>query len=92
MTAIEPLAGHLVIDPLDEESYTTSGIALPETAKEYPSKGIVLATGPDTKDEKCPVEVGDTVIFRRYGGQDVKFEDKSYKIVKFSELMGIIRK
>mgnify|MGYP001574130355 CR=1 FL=1 len=106
MAKLKPLAGYVLIEPIDDEEKTASGLIMPEKAKEKPAKGKVMAVGkpiihyevgrihipgviggPDFPEEECPVKVGDTVIFHRWSGQDVKEGQKEYKLVKFSDLM-----
>lgn len=103
MKQLKPLAGYVLIETLDEEETTASGLIMPEKAKEKPAKGKVIATGEDILghvniegdtyftlgyDQHCPVEEGDICIFHRWSGQDVKEGQKEYKLVKFSDLMG----
>ena len=94
-----PLAGYVLIEPLDEQEVTASGLALPEKAQEKPEKGKVIAVGADIPyyeaqdrfgtniDIRCPVKRGQTVIFHKWAGQDVREGNKEYKLVKFSDLM-----
>jgi len=95
---IKPLSGYVLIEPLDDEELTASGLALPERAKEKPAKGKVIKCGEkytnfsstfQTPFVDCPVKDNDVVVFHRWSGQDVKDGQKEYKLVKFSDLMGV---
>lgn len=86
---IRPMPGYILIEPAEAESTTTSGIILPETAWERPIQGKVLSVGADT-EIKCPVEVGDVVIYKKWGGDELKVGDEEYKVVKFEDLMAVM--
>ena len=106
-TKLRPLAGYVLILPLDEEETTASGLVMPEKEKEKPAKGKVIAVGADlprfesgvtyikeldrhkVANEMPQVKVGNIVIFHRWSGQDVKEGQKEYKLVKFSDLVGV---
>ena len=92
---LRPLADRLVVEPIEREEVTSSGIYVPETAKEKPQEGKVIAVGPGRKDdqgERIPLDVaeGDRVLFAKYGGTEVKLEDKKYLILKESDVLGIL--
>jgi chaperonin GroES len=92
---LKPLADRLVVEPVEQEEVTASGIILPETAKERPQKGKILAAGPGRLDEdgkRIPMEVkvGDTVLYAKYGGTEIKLEDKKYLILKESDVLAVI--
>ena len=92
---LKPLADRLVIEPNESEEVTASGIILPETAKEKPQKGTVLAVGPGRRDEDgkrvaMDVKVGDTVLYAKYGGTEVKIDDKKYLIMKENDVLAIM--
>jgi chaperonin GroES len=93
---LKPLADRLVVKPLEQEEKTASGIILPETAKEKPQEGEVLATGPGRweEDERIPmdVKVGDIVLFAKYAGTEVKIKDEKYLILKESDVLAIVEK
>ena len=94
---LKPLADRLVVKPLEQEEKTPSGIILPETAKEKPQEGEVLAVGPGRygeNDERIPMEVkvGDIVLFAKYAGTEVKIQDTKYLILKESDVLAIIEK
>jgi len=92
---LKPLADRLVVEPIEREDMTASGIYVPETAKEKPQEGKVLAVGPGRKDDdgkRVPMDVakGDRVLFARYAGSEVKLEDKKVLILKESDVLAIL--
>ena len=87
---IKPLADRVLIEPKEAETKTASGIYIPDTAKEKPQLGTVLATGPGKKDEPMEVKVGDQVLYGKYSGTEVTVEDKKYLIVKQSDILAIL--
>lgn len=95
MAKLKPLSGYVLIEALDEEETTASGLVMPEKAKEKPAKGKVISIGGILKEGDSiyypPVGLssGDIVIHHRWSGQDVKEGQKEYKLVKFSDLMGV---
>ena len=88
---IKPLGDKVVIKKVDAEEKTASGIVLPGQAKEQPQMAEVVAAGPGTKDEPMEVKVGDTVIFRKYGGDDVKYNGEEYMIVSQSDILATVK-
>lgn len=93
---IKPLDGYVLIEPAPKETKTASGILLPGTAEEKPQEGKVIACGPDSQEEgkiiKCPVKVGDKVVYKKWGGNEIKVEGKELLLTKFEDLMAIITK
>lgn len=92
--AIKPLGNRVVVEAIEQEEMTSGGIVLPETAKEKPQKGIVLAIGPGDRDEdgkRIPMDVkeGDTVLFAKYSGTEIKLDDKKVLILRESDLLAI---
>ena len=92
---LRPLGDRLVVEPIEREEMTASGIYVPETAKERPQEGKVLAVGPGQKDEdgeRIPmdVSVGDRVLYAKYAGTEVKLEDKKVLILKESDILAIL--
>ncbi|MBR4525373.1 MAG: co-chaperone GroES [Bacteroidales bacterium] len=87
---IKPLADRVLIEPKEAETKTASGIYIPDTAKEKPQQGTVLAAGPGKKDEPMEVKVGDQVLYGKYSGTEVTVEDKKYLIVKQSDILAIL--
>ena len=87
---IKPLADRVLIQPKEAETKTASGLYIPDTAKEKPSQGKVLAVGPGKKDEPMEVKVGDEVIYGKYSGTEVTVDDVKYLIVKQSDILAIL--
>ena len=87
---IKPLADRVVVEPKEAETKTASGLYIPDTAKEKPQQGTVIAVGPGTKDVEMEVKVGDVVLYGKYAGTEVSFEDKKYLIMKQSEILAVI--
>jgi chaperonin GroES len=93
--SIKPLIGYVLIAPSEAESKTASGIILPESAQEKPAQGTVVAIGEDMffdngKVLKSPVKVGDKVVYKKWGGDEIKVLGIEYKLVKFDDLMAIL--
>ena len=87
---IKPLADRVLIQPLEAETKTASGIIIPDTAKEKPQKGNVVAVGPGTKDEKITVKIGDTVLYGKYSGTELSVEGKDYLIMREADIFAIL--
>ena len=87
---IKPLADRVLIEPKEAETKTASGIFIPDTAKEKPQQGTVIAVGPGKKDEPMEVKVGDVVLFGKYAGTEVAVEEKKSLIVKQSDILAIL--
>ena len=87
---IKPLADRVVIEPQEAQTKTASGLFIPDTVKEKPQQGTVVAAGPGKKDEPMEVKVGDVVLYGKYAGTEVTFDDKKYLIVKQSDILAII--
>ena len=92
---LRPLADRLVVEPIEQEEITASGIYVPDTAKEKPQEGKVLAAGPGRKDDegkRIPMDVaeGDRVLYAKYAGTEVKLGDKKYLILKESDILAIL--
>ncbi|PHQ61373.1 MAG: co-chaperone GroES [Maribacter sp.] len=88
--SIKPLADRVLIEPKAAETKTASGIYIPDTAKEKPQEGKVVAVGPGTKDEKITVKVGDTVLYGKYAGTELKLDGTDYLMMRESDILGII--
>jgi chaperonin GroES len=89
---LQPLGDRIIVEVLDEEETTVSGIVLPDTAKEKPQRGKVLAVGPGARDEdgdyiKMDVEVGDEIIFSKYGGTEIKVGAEDVLILRESDVL-----
>ena len=87
---IKPLADRVIIEPAAAEEKTAGGIIIPDTAKEKPSKGTVVAVGPGTKDNPVTVKAGDVVLYGKYAGTEINFEDKDFMIMRESDIVAII--
>ena len=92
---LKPLADRLVVEPKERQETTASGLVLPETAKEKPQEGTVLAAGPGRRDDDgnriaMDVAVGDVVMYAKYGGTEVKIDGKKLLILKESDILAII--
>ncbi|MFZ4814609.1 MAG: co-chaperone GroES [Phototrophicaceae bacterium] len=96
MAAIKPLHDRVLIEPLEQEETTASGIILPETAKEKPQQGTVLAVGAGARNEDGEritpdVQAGDRVLFAKYAGTEVKLDGKKLLIMKETDILGIVQ-
>ncbi|UCC86090.1 MAG: co-chaperone GroES [Anaerolineales bacterium] len=92
---LKPLGDRLIVEPTESEEVTASGIVLPETAKEKPQQGKVLAAGPGRRDDEgkriqMDVEEGDTVLYAKYAGTEVKIDGKKYLILKETDVLAIV--
>ena len=87
---IKPLADRVLVEPLAAEEKTSSGIIIPDTAKEKPQKGTIMAVGPGTKDEKMEVKVGDIILYGKYSGTELSIDGKDYLIMRQSDVLAII--
>ena len=86
----KPLADRVLVEPSAAEEKTSSGIIIPDTAKEKPQKGKIISVGSGTKDEKLTVKVGDTVLYGKYSGTEINIEGTDYLIMKESDIFGIV--
>jgi chaperonin GroES len=92
---LKPLADRLVVEPTEQEEVTAGGIILPETAKEKPQQGTVLAAGPGRMDDdgdyiKMEVKVGDKVLYAKYSGTEIKMGGKKVLILRESDILAIV--
>ena len=96
--AIKPLEDRILVQPLDAEQKTQSGLVIPDTAKEKPQEGKVLAVGPgrfnEDGDERVPmdVSVGDVVVYSKYGGTEIKYQGEEYLILSARDVLAIVDK
>lgn len=95
MSKIKPLADYLLIEPLEKETTLPSGIVIPDTAKEKPQEGKVIAVGPGRKDESgntIPMEVkaGNVVMFKKWGGNEIKVDGKEHLLVKEEDVLAVV--
>lgn len=87
---IRPLADRVVLEPREAETKTASGLFIPDTAKEKPQQGVVLAAGPGKSDEPMEVKVGDEVLYGKYAGTEVTVDGKKLLIVRQSDILAIL--
>ena len=87
---IQPLADRVLVEPAAAETKTASGIIIPDNAKEKPQKGTIVAVGNGKKDEPLTVKVGDTVLYGKYGGTELKLEGKDYLMMRESDILAIV--
>ena len=92
---LKPLGDRLIVEPIEQEEMTASGIVLPETAKEKPMQGKVLAAGPGARKDdgtraEMEVSVDDTVLYAKYAGTEVKLDDKKFLILKETDILAIV--
>ena len=87
---IKPLADRVVIEPKQAETKTASGLYIPDSAKEKPQQGTVIAAGPGKKDEPMEVKVGDAVLYGKYAGTEVTVDGEKYLIVRQSDILAIL--
>ena len=87
---IKPLADRVLIEPASAEEKTIGGIIIPDTAKEKPQKGVIVAVGSGKKDDPLTVKVGDTVLYSKYAGTEITLDQKEYLIMRESDIVAII--
>jgi chaperonin GroES len=87
---VKPLADRVLVIPMEAEEKTSSGIYIPDTAKEKPQKGTVVAVGPGTKDVTMEVKVGDVVLYGKYSGTEINVDGKDYLMMKQSDILAKI--
>jgi chaperonin GroES len=88
--SIQPLADRVVVKPAAAETTTSSGLVIPDTAKEKPMKGIVMAVGPGKKDEPVTLKAGDTVLYGKYAGTEINVDGEDYLIMRESDVLAVI--
>lgn len=88
--SIKPLADRVLVKPEPAEEKTASGLIIPDTAKEKPQKGTVVAVGPGKKDEPLTVKEGDTILYGKYSGTEVAYEGGDYLIMRESDIFAIV--
>jgi chaperonin GroES len=87
---ITPLHDRVIVKPAAAEEKTAGGIIIPDTAKEKPQRGVVLAAGPGKKDEPVMVKTGDTVLYGKYAGTEITIEGQDYLIMRESDILAIV--
>ena len=93
--SIKPLGNRVVVEPIEQEDVTASGLVLPDTAKEKPQTGMILAAGPGERDDDgkriaMDVKVGDKVLFAKYAGTEMKMDGKKLLILRESDILAIV--
>ena len=88
--ALKPLADRVLVQPADAEEKTKGGIIIPDTAKEKPQKGKVIAVGTGKKDEPMTVKAGDTVLYGKYAGTEINIEGEDYLIMRESDIFAVL--
>ena len=97
-TTIKPLEDRVLVEPLEAVQTTASGLVIPETAKEKPQEGKVVATGPgrfdDSGEKRVPLDVkeGDVVVFSKYGGTELKYDGKDYLLLSARDILAVVSK
>jgi chaperonin GroES len=92
---LKPLGGRVIVEPIEQEEMTAGGIILPETAKEKPQEGKILAAGPGDRDDEgkriaLDVKVGDKVLFAKYSGTEIKMDGKKLLIMRESDILAVV--
>ncbi len=92
---LKPLGGRVIVEPIEQEDITAGGIILPETAKEKPQEGKILASGPGDRDEAgnriaMEVKIGDKVLYAKYSGTEVKVDGKKLLILRESDILAVV--
>jgi len=92
---LKPLGGRVIVEPIEQEEMTAGGIILPETAKEKPQEGKILAAGPGDRDDEgkriaLDVKVGDKVLFAKYSGTEIKVDGKKLLILRESDILAVV--
>lgn len=88
--SLKPLADRVLVEPAQADEMTASGIIIPDTAKEKPQKGSVVAVGAGKKDEPLTVKVGDTILYGKYAGTEITIDGKEFLIMRESDIFAII--
>jgi chaperonin GroES len=87
---VTPLADRVIVKPAPAEEKTAGGIIIPDTAKEKPQRGTVVAAGPGKKDEPVTVKIGDTVLYGKYAGTEIQIEGNDFLIMRESDILAIV--
>ena len=88
---IQPLPGYVLIKPIEDDGKTSGGLYLPDSSKDKPMKGLVVACGEQTKDEVCKVNTGETVVYKKWTNQEITDGGVEYLLVAFNELLATIQ-
>jgi chaperonin GroES len=94
--SLKPLGDRVVVKPIEQDEVTAGGIMLPDTAKEKPQKGEVLATGPGARNDagervEMDVKVGDVVLYAKYGGTEIKLDGEKVLVLRESDILAIVK-
>ncbi len=87
---MKPLGTRVIVEPLVAEEKTQGGIIIPDSAKEKPQSGKVVAVGPGSKDEPMEVKVGDVVLYGKYSGTEIRYENNDYLIMSQSDILAVV--
>ena len=87
---VKPLGDRILVEPVEEKEVKKGGIIIPDTAKEKPQRGTVIAAGPGKKDEPVTVKEGDTVLYGKYAGTEISIEGTDYLIMRESDILAIV--
>ncbi|WP_298611909.1 co-chaperone GroES [uncultured Odoribacter sp.] len=88
--ALKTVLNKVIVEPVEAETKTASGIIIPDSAKEKPQKGIVVATGKGKNDEPMEIKAGDTVLFGKYSGTEIHIDDKKYLVMNQSDILVVL--
>lgn len=88
--ALKTVLNKVIVEPVEAETKTASGIIIPDSAKEKPQKGIVIATGKGKNDEPMEIKAGDTVLFGKYSGTEIHIDDKKYLVMNQSDILVVL--
>ena len=90
--ALKTVLNKVIVEPVEAETKTASGIIIPDSAKEKPQKGVVIATGKGKNDEPMEIKAGDTVLFGKYSGTEIHIDDKKYLVMNQSDILVVLYK
>ena len=88
--ALKTVLNKVIVEPVEAETKTASGIIIPDSAKEKPQKGVVIATGKGKNDEPMEIKAGDTVLFGKYSGTEIHIDDKNYLVMNQSDILVVL--
>ena len=88
--ALKTVLNKVIVEPVEAETKTASGIIIPDSAKEKPHKGVVIATGKGKNDEPMEIKAGDTVLFGKYSGTEIHIDDKKYLVMNQSDILVVL--
>ncbi len=88
--ALKTVLNKVIVEPVEAETKTASGIIIPDSAKEKPQKGVIIATGKGKNDEPMEIKAGDTVLFGKYSGTEIHIDDKKYLVMNQSDILVVL--